>query len=139
MFNFANCLKLWIKLTIPTKQTKMVVVKTSNEEHQWNFKSKGQKPWNYWNYLMFLLPSVLESQNIGYKDHIGENFKLVKKTYQMQTLNVDKQLGFVSMASIEAMQPIMGWFKLAPTLHTRVELRIGNDGKEPNKNYVSIY
>jgi len=57
----------------------------------------------------------------------------------MQILNVDKKLGFVSIKSMEAMQSIMGWFNLAPNVHTRAELRKGNDDKGPSKNYVRIH
>jgi glutaredoxin 3 len=83
---------------------------------------------------MFLLPSVLKSQNVDHEDHNGDNIKF-KKTYQMQILNVDKKLGFVSMASMDAMQSIVGWFNLAPNVHTRAELRKDNDDKETSKNY----
>jgi len=72
MFNFANHLKLWIKLPIQIKQTKMVTERTSSKERNWDLKSKGHK---LWKYSMFLLPNVLKSQNVGSKDHIGDTIK----------------------------------------------------------------
>lgn len=139
MFNFASRFKLWIKLIIQNKQTRMVVARTSHQEHHWNYKHKEtRKSWNYWKYSMILLPSALKLQTVGYEDHFGDNIKF-NKMYQMKTFNREKKLKFVNVASIQAMNSILEWLNIIANVHTRAESKNSNDDKESNKKYVRLY
>jgi len=138
MFDFASYMKLWIKLANQMKQTKKIVGRTSYKKHHWNYKQKEiHKSRNYLKYSMILLPSVLKSQIKGNEDYIQDNIKS-NKTYQMKTFNMDKKLGFISVASIETLHSIIGWSRLVSNVHTKAELKKGNDDKEPSKNYVNL-